>query len=166
MTICLDRHAHVTSLVQMPSPNQSVNAVILPNVRTRQPVHVRRNIVTSGGPNHEVPVVGHDAKCEQTYRELPGCRCQDLDKQRVIGLAVKDPLSAIRAIHDVQHHARFAHAPWPRHLTDVSGAAVIKNHAREMVPGTISPAGGAEMVPGTIWAADQGLGGASAGSFT
>jgi hypothetical protein len=51
---------------------------------------------------------------------------------------VKDPLFAVRAIHDVQHHARFAHAPRPRHLTDVSAAAVIKNHAREMVPGTIS----------------------------
>jgi hypothetical protein len=64
---------------------------------------------------------------------------------------VKDPLFTVRAIHDVQRHARFAHAPWPRHLIDVSAAALIKVHARGMVPGTISPAGGAEMVPGTIW---------------
>ena len=78
-----------------------VPLVEVAGMNTCQPVDVRRNFVVFLGPQHKVPVVGHQAVCDDAHRDPSPRALHKSLKMQVIVHATEQRLSVHAAVEDV-----------------------------------------------------------------
>src|SRR5580692_5214170 len=71
------------------------------HMRPCQPLQIGAKRTIPVWPDHQMPMVGHDEKAEQTHLKMLPCLPQDLLKCRIIGRFAKKGGAANRAIKDV-----------------------------------------------------------------
>jgi hypothetical protein len=103
MAIVLDRDRLEPALVDRTSSPGSPGVAPLPGVRGRQPLHEQREAVVVQGPEHQVPVIWHDAVGEQAYREATQRLGEDLEERFEVGWALEQGHALDGPVQDVKH---------------------------------------------------------------
>ena len=76
-------------------------SVEVAGMNTCQPVDVRRNRVVFVGPQHQVPVVGHQAIRDDTHRNPAPCALHKSLKMQVVVRSAEQRLSVHSPVEDV-----------------------------------------------------------------
>ncbi len=101
VTVLLNRKALEPSLVQRSSPGRVMVRVPTLGVRHRQPAHILRQFSILARPQNKVPMVRHEAVCQQTGAgPLLGLK-QHLFERLVISFFAEDASPAHRPVQDV-----------------------------------------------------------------
>jgi len=101
VTVCLDREALKSTLIKMSTGLMMVMSVVTPHVRNAEPAHESRQRPIAIGPQHQVPVVGHQAEGEQIDGISLEGLVKHLEKGRVIARLVEEFHPAVAAIEDM-----------------------------------------------------------------
>ena len=98
MTVCLDREALKSTLIKMSTRLMMIMSVVTPHVCNAEPAHEARQRLIAIGPQHQVPVVGHQAEGEQIDGIALEALAEDLEEGRVIARLVEEFHPAVAAI--------------------------------------------------------------------
>ena len=115
MTVALDRDAGVAPLVEVASAREAVEPVISPNMRTRDPPHVRGNCTLLLGNQNQVPVIRHQGESQEMDLEPSSGFDEKRDKCFVVSGLSEDGRATVSPVHDVLDDARFVDAADSRH---------------------------------------------------
>ncbi len=96
-----DDNVLVSGLVEMPLADRSVPTLGVPNVRSGQPVHVRRKCCGPGGANHQMEVIRHQAIGEKSDDVTPGGPNHERQKGQIILVILKQRLPFVAAVEHV-----------------------------------------------------------------
>jgi hypothetical protein len=96
----------VPLLIDVTFANRSVAAMNSPNVRTGEPVHVRRKCAKFIWSQDQVKVIRHGAVREQRDVESLTGLAKEREKLFVVIVLVEQALAPIATIHDVLNMAR------------------------------------------------------------
>src|SRR5437867_6057615 len=98
-------------------------------VRHAKPSHVFGKIAIATRPEHEVPMIGHQAVAQEPHRHPLACRLENLLKRLIVGRLSKDLVPSHGAIEHVEYQATSRHTFSPGHGGNLSNpfAQVNKN---------------------------------------
>src|SRR5277367_3551181 len=99
MLVLLDGKSPKPSLPDMTAA--VVVLMVATDMGRRQPHHVVAQVAITSRPEHEMEMIGHQAKCQQAnIAALPGLG-QEFDKSIKVALFAEDHTSIVTAIHDM-----------------------------------------------------------------
>lgn len=106
----IDRKRLESSLVERPRAERPMDMVPAHRVRHGQPMHEPRKVAIGLWPEHEMPVVWHQAECQQPHRGQRAGTQQEVLEGRIVGGVMKDRRSTDGAVEHVADQAKYVHA--------------------------------------------------------
>ena len=110
MLVGLDRKRLESSLVERPRAERAMRMVPAHRVRHGQPMHEPRKVAIGLRPEDKMPVVWHQAKCQQPHRRQHAGTQQEVLEGRIVGGVMKDRRSTDGAVEHVADRAERVHA--------------------------------------------------------
>src|SRR5713226_1732044 len=98
----------------MPAGTRVVVGVMAPDMRHAHPRHEARQVAIPLGPQHQVPVIGHQTIPQQIHRHAGLSLREDAHERVVVRRLVKQPLPAVPAVQTMIDHSapRGSALPW------------------------------------------------------
>ena len=134
--VLLDRKRLESPLIEMTGPGGSVVRMPALRVRQSQPTHEPRQVAVCTRPQHQVPVIGHQAIRQHPHVAAFASFLQHRLERRVIFRLAKDLSAGVRPVQGMKHHPaiiRSFGSPHDRHKVAVSPCPV-----NYLVPDTFS----------------------------
>ncbi len=112
---CIYRKGLEPALVNTPFTHEV--AVFLPAcyVRHRQSPHESPQVTVGLWPEHEVPLIGHNAVVADPHRRLIQCLVKYVFKCLVVRSLIKQPLAADATLHHMEDHVPGGYSTRSRH---------------------------------------------------
>jgi len=123
MKIFLDREALEAPLVEMSAGGVVIMLMVPTNVGDAEPAHQPRQRLLSSRPQHQVPVIGHEAEGQQIDGVALQRLGENLEKGGIVGLLVEQAHAAVAAIQDVINRSRFDGSRATGHTQRITGNA-------------------------------------------
>ncbi len=107
VNILLNRKTPESPLVQRPLPHRATVSVPAVSVRHRHPLHPGREVRPPGGPDHQMPVIGHQTIGQQlrSIRPVQPLHQHPL-KRRIVPIPLKDRQPHHPSVQQVIHNTR------------------------------------------------------------
>jgi hypothetical protein len=121
MTVILDDEVLEAPLVQVTMSGGAVPCLKMTHVGGGEPLHVRRKITSAVRPEHEMPVVPHQAEPEHPHLDAVGGFGQQIEKMPIVVGVVEQRAARVPAIENVMHDAVGRDSSDSRHEGDESG---------------------------------------------
>jgi len=115
VAVVLHGEAFVRPLIQVPAALAVAVAVPSPHVRGGQPLHEPAQFAVLSRPQQQVPVVSHQAVCQQPDRDLFQRRFQHAFEGSVVAFVVEQVAPVVAAVETVEDDATGGDSGLPRH---------------------------------------------------
>ena len=110
-----DRKGLVRSLINVSTTDCLTAHVPTAHVGNRQAVHELGQVPIVFGPEHEMPMVGHNQVAQNAHRLLRQRFPHHLLEGREVGILAENPRASIRTIDDVKNHSPRSYTRCSRH---------------------------------------------------
>lgn len=107
IAVALDGKALVATLIDVPDADGFVGSVPAVRVRGRDPLHKRRQVAVRPWPQHQMPVVAHQAVAAQPHPKPLDTLGQHRLKRRKILRRLEDPQPTVGTVEDMINDVAF-----------------------------------------------------------